>query len=61
MQHIILFINVKRIVQKQSSNVTAFTFFFFFSVFLLKGGGGCVLLKKNSTFNTLQKYGIAAE
>lgn len=56
MQHIILFINVKRIVQKQSSNVTAFTFFF---VFLLKGGG--VLLKKNSTFNTLQKYGIAAE
>lgn len=36
MQHIILFINVKRIVQKQSSNVTAFTFFFFF---LLKGGG----------------------
>lgn len=59
MQHIILFINVKRIVQKQSSNVTAFTFFFFFFVFLLKGGG--VLLKKNSTFNTLQKYGIAAE
>lgn len=58
MQHIILFINVKRIVQKQSSNVTAFTFFFlFFFVFLLKGGG--VLLKKNSTFNTLQKYGIA--
>lgn len=57
MQHIILFINVKRIVQKQSSNVTAFTFFFFF---LLKGGGG-FLLKKNSTFNTLQKYGIAAE
>lgn len=40
MQHIILFINVKRIVQKQSSNVTAFTFFFFFFVFLLKGGGG---------------------
>lgn len=36
---------------------TAFTFFFFF---FLKGGGG-VLLKKNSTFNTLQKYGIAAE
>lgn len=59
MQHIILFINVKRIVQKQSSNVTAFTFFFFFFVFLLRGGG--VLLKKNSTFNTLQKYGIAAE
>lgn len=59
MQHIILFINVKRIVQKQSSNVTAFTFVFFFFFFLLKGGG--VLLKKNSTFNTLQKYGIAAE
>lgn len=59
MQHIILFINVKRIVQKQSSNVTAFTFFFFFFRFFIKGGGG-VLLKKNSTFNTLQKYGIAA-
>lgn len=59
MQHIILFINVKRIVQKQSSNVTAFTFFFVFFRFFIKGGG--VLLKKNSTFNTLQKYGIAAE
>lgn len=42
MQHIILFINVKRIVQKQSSNVTAFTFLFFFFPFFIKGGGGCL-------------------
>lgn len=40
MQHIILFINVKRILQKQSSNVTAFTFLFVFFRFFIKGGGG---------------------